>query len=86
MKNILFSVFILIGVLDGREINELTRQFLINWKASKEAKKKKNNKHILTVPPIPYPLSSKALNYVLLKNLLQQLCPHNHTYSFLIIF
>uniref|UniRef100_A0A3B5BK90 Protein phosphatase 1, regulatory subunit 42 n=1 Tax=Stegastes partitus TaxID=144197 RepID=A0A3B5BK90_9TELE len=34
--------------LDGREINELTRQFLINWKATKEAKKRKNNKHVLT--------------------------------------
>ncbi|KAM7390529.1 hypothetical protein PAMA_008609 [Pampus argenteus] len=43
-------------VLDGREINELTRQFLISWKASKEAKKKQNNNHILTGPLIPYPL------------------------------
>uniref|UniRef100_A0A8C6TLV0 Protein phosphatase 1, regulatory subunit 42 n=1 Tax=Neogobius melanostomus TaxID=47308 RepID=A0A8C6TLV0_9GOBI len=37
-------------ILDGREIKELTRQFLINWKASKEAKK--NNKLIL------YPLKN----------------------------
>ncbi|XP_022600020.1 protein phosphatase 1 regulatory subunit 42 isoform X1 [Seriola dumerili] len=37
-------------VLDGREIKELTRQFLINWKASKEAKKKKNKTHMLSVP------------------------------------
>lgn len=37
-------------ILDGREIKELTRQFLISWKASKEAKK--NNKQML----IPYPL------------------------------
>ncbi|XP_039983160.1 LOW QUALITY PROTEIN: protein phosphatase 1 regulatory subunit 42 [Xiphias gladius] len=43
-------------VLDGREINELTRQFLINWKASKEAKKKKKNTHTLSGPLIPYPL------------------------------
>ncbi|XP_038583650.1 protein phosphatase 1 regulatory subunit 42 [Micropterus salmoides] len=42
-------------VLDGKEINELTRQFLINWKASKEAKKK-NNKHMMTGPWIPYTL------------------------------
>ncbi|KAM9332625.1 protein phosphatase 1 regulatory subunit 42 [Pholidichthys leucotaenia] len=28
--------------LDGREINNLTRQFLINWKASREAKKSNN--------------------------------------------
>lgn len=35
----------LIEALDGREINDLTREFLINWKASREAKKKKNNKH-----------------------------------------
>ncbi|XP_053198301.1 protein phosphatase 1 regulatory subunit 42 [Scomber japonicus] len=51
-------------VLDGREINELTRQFLINWKASKEAKKKKNNKHFLTRPMIPHHLTSKSLNTV----------------------
>nr|XP_043894854.1 protein phosphatase 1 regulatory subunit 42 isoform X1 [Solea senegalensis] len=41
-------------VLDGREINELTRQFLINWKASKEAKMKRNNTGAL----IPYPLTN----------------------------
>ncbi|XP_059183042.1 protein phosphatase 1 regulatory subunit 42 [Centropristis striata] len=45
-------------VLDGREINELTRQFLINWKASKEAKKKKNNKHLMTGLSSPYPLAN----------------------------
>ncbi|XP_051267371.1 protein phosphatase 1 regulatory subunit 42 isoform X1 [Dicentrarchus labrax] len=45
-------------VLNGREINELTRQFLINWKASKEAKKKKINKHMITGPLIPYPLTN----------------------------
>ncbi|KAM8822379.1 protein phosphatase 1 regulatory subunit 42 isoform 2-T2 [Spinachia spinachia] len=32
-------------VLDGSKINELTRQFLVNWKASREAKKNKNNTH-----------------------------------------
>ncbi|XP_047424234.1 protein phosphatase 1 regulatory subunit 42 isoform X2 [Mugil cephalus] len=45
-------------VLDGKEINELTRLFLINWKASKEAKKKKNNKHMPAGPLVPYPLTS----------------------------
>ncbi|XP_055086004.1 protein phosphatase 1 regulatory subunit 42 isoform X1 [Periophthalmus magnuspinnatus] len=39
-------------ILDGKEIKELTRQFLINWKASREAKKN-NNKHML----IPYPIN-----------------------------
>ncbi|XP_040023508.2 protein phosphatase 1 regulatory subunit 42 isoform X2 [Gasterosteus aculeatus] len=34
-------------VLDGSEINELTRQFLINWKASKEAKKNKKRTHLM---------------------------------------
>lgn len=56
----LFNFFILIVVLDGREINELTRQFLINWKASKEAKKKKNNKHMMTGPLSLYPFMSKS--------------------------
>ncbi|XP_042366740.1 protein phosphatase 1 regulatory subunit 42 [Plectropomus leopardus] len=45
-------------VLDGREINELTRQFLINWKASKEAKKKKTNKHLMSGPSLSYPLTN----------------------------
>ncbi|XP_070784573.1 protein phosphatase 1 regulatory subunit 42 [Enoplosus armatus] len=60
-------------VLDGREINELTRQFLINWKASKEAKKKKNNQHMMTGPLIPYPLTNDF-------NIGQGLHP-GHTYS-----
>lgn len=50
-------------VLDGREINELTRQFLINWKASKEAKKKKN-RHLTTGPISPHPyISVSFLTY-----------------------
>ncbi|XP_019942943.1 protein phosphatase 1 regulatory subunit 42 [Paralichthys olivaceus] len=40
-------------VLDERDISEVTRQFLINWKTSKEAKKKKHNTLML-----PGPLSS----------------------------
>lgn len=32
----------LAAILDGKEIRELTRQFLVNWKASKEARKNKN--------------------------------------------
>ncbi|XP_010732405.2 protein phosphatase 1 regulatory subunit 42 [Larimichthys crocea] len=44
--------------LDGREINELTRQFLINWKASKDAKKKKNKKQITAGPPVLYPITN----------------------------
>ncbi|KAJ8376635.1 hypothetical protein SKAU_G00072150 [Synaphobranchus kaupii] len=34
--------------LDGKEINELSRQFLINWKASKEAKKKMQDEQLMT--------------------------------------
>ncbi|XP_061778437.1 protein phosphatase 1 regulatory subunit 42-like [Nerophis ophidion] len=34
-------------VLDDRDIHEVTREFLVNWKASKEAKKKKN-KHMIS--------------------------------------
>ncbi|XP_068588442.1 protein phosphatase 1 regulatory subunit 42 [Cebidichthys violaceus] len=45
-------------LLDGKEIHELTRQFLINWKASKEAKKKKNNKHLMTGSLTPCPLTN----------------------------
>ncbi|XP_008305997.1 protein phosphatase 1 regulatory subunit 42 isoform X1 [Cynoglossus semilaevis] len=41
-------------ILDGREINELTRQFLINWKASKEAKMRRSNIRMLTGPLMPH--------------------------------
>ncbi|XP_055007102.1 protein phosphatase 1 regulatory subunit 42 isoform X2 [Boleophthalmus pectinirostris] len=46
-------------ILDGKEIKEMTRQFLINWKASKEAKKN-NNKHML----IPDPINDYGNTYV----------------------
>ncbi|XP_076017240.1 protein phosphatase 1 regulatory subunit 42 [Genypterus blacodes] len=42
--------------LDGKEINDLSRQFLIRWKALKEAKKKRNNTHMMTELPITSPL------------------------------
>uniref|UniRef100_A0A3Q3NEC9 Protein phosphatase 1, regulatory subunit 42 n=1 Tax=Mastacembelus armatus TaxID=205130 RepID=A0A3Q3NEC9_9TELE len=54
-------------VLDGKEINELTRQFLINWKASREAKKKNRNKHMLPGPLTSYPLKGKSFNCVCMK-------------------
>ncbi|XP_012735001.2 protein phosphatase 1 regulatory subunit 42 [Fundulus heteroclitus] len=44
--------------LDGREINELTRQFLINWKASKEAKERRNNDQILAWPLAAHPTTN----------------------------
>ncbi|XP_015208873.2 protein phosphatase 1 regulatory subunit 42 [Lepisosteus oculatus] len=34
-------------VLDGKEINELSRQFLIKWKASKEAKRKSKEDRLI---------------------------------------
>uniref|UniRef100_A0A673I833 Protein phosphatase 1, regulatory subunit 42 n=1 Tax=Sinocyclocheilus rhinocerous TaxID=307959 RepID=A0A673I833_9TELE len=37
-KTVCFSWYL--EDLDGKQINELSRQFLINWKASKDAKKK----------------------------------------------
>ncbi|KAI4884792.1 hypothetical protein NFI96_018755 [Prochilodus magdalenae] len=43
--------------LDGKEINELSRQFLINWKASKEAKKKSRHGKLIA-GEITYPLSA----------------------------
>ncbi|CAK6972361.1 protein phosphatase 1 regulatory subunit 42 [Scomber scombrus] len=57
-RDCLITVCKRLEVLDGRGINELTRQFLINWKASKEAKKKKNNKHFLTGPMNPHRLTN----------------------------
>ncbi|XP_054622245.1 protein phosphatase 1 regulatory subunit 42 isoform X1 [Dunckerocampus dactyliophorus] len=46
-------------VLDGRDIHEVTREFLINWKASKEAKKKKS-KHVMATFNSP-PLTNDAM-------------------------
>ncbi|KAK6293130.1 protein phosphatase 1 regulatory subunit 42 isoform X1 [Coregonus clupeaformis] len=43
--------------LDGKEINELSRQFLINWKASKDAKKKLKDERIMT-GQITYPFTA----------------------------
>lgn len=57
---ILMCWFIFTEVLDGKDINEVTRQFLINWKASKEARKKKANKLMMTRSLIPFPLRGKS--------------------------
>lgn len=70
MHNSSFYVFIFnvclvktfhIEALDGREINDLTREFLINWKASREAKKKKIKISMMSGALIPYSLTSKSL-------------------------
>uniref|UniRef100_A0A3Q3IAW4 Protein phosphatase 1 regulatory subunit 42 n=1 Tax=Monopterus albus TaxID=43700 RepID=A0A3Q3IAW4_MONAL len=50
------------------EINELTRQFLINWKASKESKKKKTIKQLL----ITYPLTGKQTSNISLSDIILQ--------------
>ncbi|XP_061569538.1 protein phosphatase 1 regulatory subunit 42 [Cololabis saira] len=50
-----------LGTLDGREINEITRQFLINWKACKDAKKKRQTKDMRPAPLIQCTLKSKYL-------------------------
>ncbi|CAJ1082216.1 protein phosphatase 1 regulatory subunit 42 [Xyrichtys novacula] len=44
-------------ILDGKEITELNRRFLINWKAAKEARKIKNNQHVTKTQSIPHPLT-----------------------------
>ncbi|XP_029935429.1 protein phosphatase 1 regulatory subunit 42 [Myripristis murdjan] len=44
--------------LDGKEINDLSRQFLINWKASKEAKKKVKDEHIMASQLTAFPLTT----------------------------
>ncbi|XP_056155824.1 protein phosphatase 1 regulatory subunit 42 [Lampris incognitus] len=51
-------------VLDGKEIGELCRQFLINWKASKEAKNRLKDERLVTGKFISYPLTSKSLNHI----------------------
>ncbi|PWA18210.1 protein phosphatase 1 regulatory subunit 42 [Gambusia affinis] len=46
-----------LGTLDGKDINEITRQFLVNWKAAKESKKRKNKNPMLTWPVVAHPPS-----------------------------
>ncbi|XP_066576769.1 protein phosphatase 1 regulatory subunit 42 isoform X2 [Amia ocellicauda] len=49
----LITVCKTLEVLDGKEINELSRQFLINWKASKEAKKRSKAEFQMAPPLVP---------------------------------
>lgn len=47
MSILYFNIIFYLDCLDGKEIKNMERQFLINWKASKDAKKiskKKNSK------------------------------------------
>ncbi|CAI5673291.1 protein phosphatase 1 regulatory subunit 42 [Oreochromis niloticus] len=54
----LITVCTSLEALDGREINDLTREFLINWKASREAKKKKIIS-MMSGALIPYSLTNE---------------------------
>ncbi|KAJ8010700.1 hypothetical protein DPEC_G00077840 [Dallia pectoralis] len=47
-RDSLITVCLGLEELDGKEINELSRQFLINWKASREARKKPRDELIMT--------------------------------------
>ncbi|KAJ8413377.1 hypothetical protein AAFF_G00093730 [Aldrovandia affinis] len=48
--------------LDGKEINELSRQFLINWKASKDARKKMKEERLRTAQMVrPFPEEAPAV-------------------------
>ncbi|KAM3860716.1 protein phosphatase 1 regulatory subunit 42 [Diretmus argenteus] len=47
--------------LDGKEITDVSRQFLINWKASKNAKKKQTDERITTGQSIADPLTTTAI-------------------------
>ena len=40
-------VFCFLVELDGKAINELSRQFLLNWKASKDARKKMQEERLM---------------------------------------
>ncbi|KAK0134598.1 Protein phosphatase 1 regulatory subunit 42 [Merluccius polli] len=47
-----------LGDLDGKEINDLTRQFLIKWKASKEAQKRGRDKRASAAQAVVSPFLS----------------------------
>lgn len=57
-------LFFCVVILDGREIRDLTRQFLVNWRASKEAVKNKNNKPTVSRPLIPHASTSESVSDV----------------------
>lgn len=57
-------LFFCVVILDGREIRDLTRQFLMNWRASKEAVKNKNNKPAVSRPLIPHASTSESVSDV----------------------
>jgi len=44
--------------LDGKEINDLSRQFLVNWKAAKEAQKRARDERALAVQAVDRPFIS----------------------------
>lgn len=59
--------------LDGKTITELSRQFLINWKASKEARKKiTEGRHLTGQTAYPFPgMDISFLNFfIIIKTLL----------------
>lgn len=53
--------FYYIEELDGKEITEVSRQFLIKWKATKDAKKKITDGRIMT-GQMMYPFSGMGIN------------------------
>uniref|UniRef100_A0A3P9Q6S1 Protein phosphatase 1, regulatory subunit 42 n=1 Tax=Poecilia reticulata TaxID=8081 RepID=A0A3P9Q6S1_POERE len=58
-----------LGTLDGKDINDITRQFLVNWKAAKESKKRtKKNKMLSWAVDVHPPTSESRL--ILLNQLL----------------
>lgn len=63
--NILLKLclFLCVVIIDGREIRDLTRQFLVNWRASKEAVKNKN-KPAVSRPLIPQTSTSESVSDV----------------------
>ncbi|XP_075906371.1 protein phosphatase 1 regulatory subunit 42 isoform X2 [Nelusetta ayraudi] len=53
-----------LAILDGKEIRELTRQFLLNWKASKEARKNKS-KPLMSGGLSPHAMTNDSNNGLL---------------------
>lgn len=57
--------FLYLEELDEKEISELSRQFLINWKATKDAKKKITDGRIMN-GHIMYPFSGIDISFWIL--------------------
>ncbi|MEE6463827.1 hypothetical protein FKM82_006065 [Ascaphus truei] len=71
-------------ILDGKEIKEMARQFLVNWKASKDTKKK--NKEENTIGQLVYPqLCELCISLLQRMTIIHTCCADDNNSAFITI-